>query len=437
MKHQRLFTILIILGFILDPSRFAIAETAESVNQQIANTNAQIQALDREIKQYQDQISETSQQSNTLANLIKELTLTRTKLTKEKEQTQKQITATGLVIGALSSDIDAQLQAISRSKESLKKMLKDLNQSDSTTMIEQFLSQESLADASREYNNTLTINEEVRKHIDELNIERNALVQSKTKKEDEQGKLTVFKKTLVQKEIAVTAAKKEKDTLLAETKNQESAYKKLLADREKKRDLFEKDLESYEAKLKFILNPNLLPTEGSGVLSWPLDTVFITQLFGKTVAAKRLYVSGSHSGVDFRASVGTPVKSMATGTVIGTGDTDLYCKGASFGKWVFIKYDNGLSSTFGHLSVIQATTNQKVSTGDIVGLSGNTGHSTGPHLHVTVYASQGADVKTVPSLSCSGKTFIMPIASTSAYLDPMSYLPPIAKAKVKNDVMKD
>ena len=122
---------------------------------------------------------------------------------------------------------------------------------------------------------------------------------------------------------------------------------------------------------------------------------------------------------------------MGSGTVIGTGDTDIYCKGASFGKWVFIKYDNGLSSTFGHLSVISSTAGQKVKTGDVVGLSGNTGHSTGPHLHVTVYASQGSDVKTVPSLSCNGKTFIMPIAPVNAYLDPMLYLPKISSNMVK------
>jgi hypothetical protein len=95
-----------------------------------------------------------------------------------------------------------------------------------------------------------------------------------------------LKKSLIEKKLAVDISKKEKDTLLIETKNKESNYKKLLADRIKKRDAFEKDLENYEAQLKFILNPNLLPTEGSGILSWPLDNVFVTQLFGKTISAK-------------------------------------------------------------------------------------------------------------------------------------------------------
>lgn len=407
------------------------AATIESVNQQISDINAQIEALDKEIAQYQEQVTQTNGEAKTLANLIKELTLTRNKLLKETQQTEKKIDATNLVIGKINDTITTEQESINNSKEVLRKIFRDLHQSDSTSLIEKLLTEENMVEASREYNNLLTINDKVNEHVLLLEEKQELLNKSKKEKEAEQEKLNLLKKTLQQKKQVVDITKKDKDTLLSETKNKESNYKKLLADRIKKRDAFEKDLENYEAQLKFILNPKLLPAEGSGILSWPLDKILVTQLFGKTVAAKRLYTSGSHSGVDFRASVGTPVKSMAPGTVIGTGDTDIYCKGASFGKWVFIKYDNGLSSVFGHLSLISSTAGQKVSTGDVVALSGNTGHSTGPHLHVTVYASDGADVKTVPSLSCSGKTFIMPIAAKDAYLDPMLYLPKALATMIK------
>ncbi len=71
---------------------------------------------------------------------------------------------------------------------------------------------------------------------------------------------------------------------------------------------------------------------------------------------------------------------MADGVVGGVGDTDVQCKGASFGKFVFIKYNNGLASTFGHLSLIKASKGQVVSRGDVVGYSGSTGYSTGTYL---------------------------------------------------------
>jgi murein DD-endopeptidase MepM/ murein hydrolase activator NlpD len=427
---------LIILSMVFSPS-MVVADQASEVQKQIEDTNKQIKELDTQIAKLEGQIATTSQEKNTLANLIKELTLTRNKLLKEKSQTEKKITATGLVINSLSSDINTKQKSINTGRASLENMIRELYKSDQVSWVEKVLSEESIADVSREYNNTITLNQQVRLHVQELLEEEQALAVSKTNKEAEQKNLKTLKQALTQKEAAINATKKEKDTLLTQTKNKEQAYQKLILENQKKRDAFEAQLASYESKLKFILNPNLLPTAGSGVLAWPLDTVFITQLFGKTVSSKRLYASGSHSGVDFRASVGTPVKSMGNGVVVGTGDTDLYCKGASFGKWVFIKYDNGLSSTFGHLSVISSSAGQKVSTGDIVALSGNTGHSTGPHLHVTVYASQGADVKTVPSISCNGHTYIMPIAPTAAYLDPMDYLPQISKSSVKNTAVKD
>ena len=57
-----------------------------------------------------------------------------------------------------------------------------------------------------------------------------------------------------------------------------------------------------------MIDPNCFPTAGKGILKYPLDNITVTQAFGRTVDAKKLYVSGTHNGVDFRASRGTPVK---------------------------------------------------------------------------------------------------------------------------------
>ncbi len=436
MKWSKGFLFLCFGVFLLF-TQSVCAETAETVHTQINNTTTQIKALNKEIEQYQKRISETGEQSRTLANLIKELTLTRNKLLKEAQVTEKKISITKDSIHAIDTTLTEDERRITLSKQALTKTFQEIWQQDHTPFIEKILLDTTIIDTSRDLNNMLDFKKRVHEDMVLLLQQQSALIDTKIKKEVEKQNLVTLKTTLDQKKLAVDITKKEKDTILKETKNKESNYKKLLADREKKRDAFEKELEVYEAQLKFILNPKVLPTEGKGVLAWPLDSVFVTQLFGKTVAAKRLYLSGSHSGVDFRAAVGTPVKSMGSGIVQGSGDTDLYCKGASFGKWVFIKYDNGLSSTYGHMSYISATTGQAVKAGDTVGLSGNSGHSTGPHLHVTVYASGGAEVKTVPSISCNGKTFTMPIASSSAYLDPMLYLPKIASSLIKSDTRKD
>ena len=414
MQKKIIYIIVLVLfcGNLLP--RYIFATTAESVNQKIKDVNAQIEALDREIKQYQSQISETNQQSNTLSNLIKELTLTRDKLLKETKQTEKKITATNIVITTLTDDIGERQKSINNSESAMNKMLRDLQLHDSDTFVEKILSKESFSDMNQEYNSTIAVNDKLRAFILDIKKEKEELELSKNQKQTEQQKLSKLKKSLVEQKVAVDITKKEKDTLLKETKNKESNYKKLLAERERQRDFFEKSLEEYEAQLKFILNPKSLP--GRGALSWPVENVRVTSLFGPRWGK-------FHYGTDFRASVGTKVMAMASGEVLGTGDTDVACRGASFGKWVFIKYNNGLSSTYGHLSFISSRVGQKVEAGDVVGLSGNTGSSTGPHLHVGVYASDGVKIETVPSKSCNGKIFTQPIAALNAYLDPMLYLP--------------
>lgn len=431
MSNKFLIIISLVFLILLGIKAPVFAITADEVREQMDDINEQIKQIDKEISKYQAQLEETGQQKNTLNTTIKELNLTRSKLLAEKNQIQKKINAANLIIKEIGNNIETKEESIKKSETSLKKMLYSLYQNENESFIEKVLSKEGLEEISREYNNTLAINDDVRNYIKELMGEKEELSDSKNKKLDEQNKLNNLKKTLIAKETVVLNTKKEKDALLAETKNKEVNYQKMLAEQIKKRDAFEKSLEDYESQLKFILNPKLLPEEGSEVLSWPLDYIFITQLFGVTSASRRLYASGSHSGVDFRASVGTEVKAMAQGTVMGTGDTDIYCKGASFGKWVFIKYDNGLSSTFGHLSAITVKTGQKVKADDLIALSGNTGHTTGPHLHITVYASDGVKIDKVPSISCNGKTFIMPIAAQSSYLDPMLYLPKVTSSMVK------
>lgn len=431
MKKSLFISFILFLGVILIFPLYIHAQTASELRAQIENTNSEIAKLDKEIKRLNEQITKTSTEKNTLTRAIKDLTLKRDKLLKEKTQTEKKIKATGLVITTLNDKISVQNNILNKSKESLSSLIYKLYQQDNDLLINKILAQNNLSDLSREYNNIISLNRDIKEYILDVNEKKESLTQTKNIKEDEKDALDKLKKTLTVKQIEIEKNKKEKDSLLTQTKNQESNYKKLLEERIKQRDAFEKSLADYENQLKFILNPKLLPKEGARVFSWPLEKVFITQLFGYTSSSKRLYRSGTHSGVDFRAPIGTPVMAMASGVVVGTGDTDEYCKGASFGKWVFIKYNNGLSSTYGHLSSINATAGEKVKAGDIVALSGNTGHSTGPHLHVTVYASDGAEVKKVPSLSCNGKSFIMPIAASSAYLDPMLYLPKITSDMVK------
>ena len=85
-----------------------------------------------------------------------------------------------------------------------------------------------------------------------------------------------------------------------------------------------------------------------------------------------------HSGLDIGAPVGTPVKAPAPGTVVFAGTHPEY------GQTLIVDHGNDTTSLYGHLSRLNVTVNQTVHRGDVVALSGNTGRSSGPHLHYEI-----------------------------------------------------
>src|SRR5215470_7661921 len=85
-----------------------------------------------------------------------------------------------------------------------------------------------------------------------------------------------------------------------------------------------------------------------------------------------------HSGLDIGAPVGTPVKSPAPGTVVFAGIHPEY------GQTLIIDHGHETKSLYGHLSKLQASVNQTVQRGEVIALSGNTGRSSGPHLHYEI-----------------------------------------------------
>ncbi|NGO71735.1 M23 family metallopeptidase [Streptomyces boncukensis] len=90
-----------------------------------------------------------------------------------------------------------------------------------------------------------------------------------------------------------------------------------------------------------------------------------------------------HSGQDFAVPVGTDVHAVHGGTVVkagGNGAGD----GPAYGKAIVIRHANGTYSQYAHLSGIKVSAGQQVKTGQKVGDSGNTGNSSGPHLHFEI-----------------------------------------------------
>ncbi|MFJ7421359.1 M23 family metallopeptidase [Streptomyces uncialis] len=116
--------------------------------------------------------------------------------------------------------------------------------------------------------------------------------------------------------------------------------------------------------------------------------------------------ASKHSGQDFAIPTGTPVMSVSGGTVVkagpnGGGD------GPAYGNAVVVKHNNGKYSQYAHLSKVNVSVGQKVNAGTVIALSGNTGNSSGPHLHFEIRTTPnyGSSVNPAAYLSSMGVKF--------------------------------
>lgn len=400
------------------------AESAEveQLRSQINNHTEQIANLEKEIAQYQKSLNATAKQASTLKNELNILDTERKKLAAEIKLTESKISQTNLRIKQLAIDIGNKDDSIKDHQAALSESLRIIRNVENESLTEIMLAQDSLASFVANQDRYLSLQGKVNSEIASLRDLKTELSDTKAATEVEQKKLISLNNDLGDQKKLADQNRKAKNDLLTQTKNTEANYTRLIADRQAKKEAFERELFLFESQLKIAIDKSLLPGRGTSALAWPLANVFITQMFGRTVDSVRLYASGTHNGVDFRASVGTPVMAAASGVVWATGDTDAQPGCYSYGKWVLVKHNNGLSTLYGHLSLIKVSPNQPISTGQLVGYSGNTGYTTGPHLHLTVYATQGVRVQKYES-SKFCKNVVVPIADINAYLDPLDYLP--------------
>jgi len=422
-RNTILFLICLFCLFVFSLGHFVFADEADDLRRQIDERSANIKALETEIAKYQAEANKTSAAALTLANTIKTLQSTGKKLDTDIKLTQTRISAASLTIQKLSNDIDDKETRIQKSREAISEQLRLLNESDFITPIHSFLGNKNISDAWNDVSQVINLQISLRDHITSLSGTRQELQSDKYATEERKNDLKEFSDTLSDQKKVVAANTSEKNSLLSETKNQEAAFQAIVQQKKEAKVALEKEVFEYESKLKYILDPSSIPVAGSSPFSWPLSDVYITQQFGKTSASGRLYASGSHNGTDFKALMGTAIYALADGTISGTGDTDVTCPRASFGRWILVKHDNGLAATFGHLSVVSVKERARVKKGDIIGYSGNTGYSTGPHLHISIYPNDAVNAVNRASASCAGKTYYMPIAAVNAYLDPMQYFP--------------
>jgi murein DD-endopeptidase MepM/ murein hydrolase activator NlpD len=181
-------------------------------------------------------------------------------------------------------------------------------------------------------------------------------------------RLEVTRSTLESREGALVAARATRRKTLNSVQGELDQHEEVAADLRA-----EIAQEIAEATGGVALPGGPLPSPSAAGFIWPVEGT-LTSGFG--------YRWGRmHEGIDISVPEGTPIRAAADGTVILMQSE---YESGGYGNYTCIDHGGGLSTCYAHQSSFATSVGAQVSQGDVIGLSGNTGHSTGPHLHFEV-----------------------------------------------------
>jgi murein DD-endopeptidase MepM/ murein hydrolase activator NlpD len=440
-------TIMTVVIYLIPNTSYLIPVAAQTTSTSTASTglqakidqrNSDIANLDAQIKGYQTQINSLGTQATSLSATIKAMDLNRKQLEAKIAVTQDQISEKSYEIQRFGTQIGTKQSDIEDDQRIIKQTFLTLEQQGDRSLPEVLLGSDSISQALTALDSLGILQKSVYDRIGSLNTDKSTLETNMTASQKAKSDLLALNKQLADQRAIVLSTAAEQNQLLKQTSQSQASYRQLLATKQAEEAAMQEEINQYELQLHLSVNASQIPHTGSGVLTWPLDNTYpnscpppsgsflscITQYFGNTpfaTANPQIYGGIGHDGVDFRASIGTPVKAALSGVIVGVENTDSYPGCYSFGKWIMIKHDDGLSTLYAHLSLQSVSVGQQVTTGQLIGYSGNTGYTTGPHLHFGVYATAGTVIKLfTQSKHCQGAT--IPVADFSAYLNPLSYL---------------
>ena len=357
---RRVWCLLLALVMTAAMLFFPRGASADSLSNQLAQAQEKAAELKQQLKQAQEKEYDAIYQKNLLDQR-------NTVLLSQIEVLNAQIGETEAQIEQTKADEQTQYEAFCRQvrEEEERGTVSYWSVLFKATGFDDLLSRLDFVNEIMDYNQSII--DKLRQTRQSLVIHQEELAQHKSELEATQAEL--------EEQLALATEILQKYTADA------AAAKKLYEEEEAQAAAIEKQMKE-EAERARLAN---LPSAGSGGYIWPTNvTRIITSPIGYRSAASTNYVgSTNHKGVDIGAYYGSNILAAKAG-VVSIACTDEW--GGGYGNYVVILHgSNGSYTLYGHMSRVLVTAGQQVSQGQVIGLVGSTGNSTGPHIHFEVH----------------------------------------------------
>ncbi|MFO0704394.1 MAG: peptidoglycan DD-metalloendopeptidase family protein [Candidatus Andersenbacteria bacterium] len=359
------------------------ARSVDEITSEINSLTGEVNRLDGEISKLQAQLEQKRSEIRSLSNDISTLTTEIDEIGLQVQNTQLKIQRTQTEIEKTEIEIKTKEREIQKTKKVLAEYIRLINDSDNVNTFEILLSGKSFSDMLNQFEYTETLQKKTQESLELIKQLKSDLEQRQAELEQQRNEAISLQAQLEGQRDALAEKRAEKDRLLALSKDQEASYQDLLVQNEKQQQSVLKEIRSLETELGNQTGgiPAGAPPAGSGVLA-PPNNGTITQDYGMTSYAQAgAYAGAGHNGLDFAAPLGSPVFASADGVVSGVGDLG----GFAYGRWISVHHDElGFDTLYGHLLSQKVSVGQHVKRGQIIGLVGSTGYSSGPHTHFMV-----------------------------------------------------
>lgn len=357
--------ILATLFILLTIPKFLIADDDLEKEKKILNS------LKSSLQSFQNKLKETISYKDTILGEIDEIESKIKNVTLKIADLERKINDTKNKIELLENNISLTQLEIEKDKEMIGEKLFLVYKIKNELPFDIYFSSKSISELFTRINFLNILMRSNRESLEELRIKEINLKNQKENLEKEKKNL----------ELLLKENEKLKNNLLEEEKKRENLLKDLLSKEEqykKEIEIYRRKIEEQEQKIQEIIRKaefaKKLPEVGN--IIWPVKGHIVSP-FGMRIHP--IYRQWHfHNGADIDAPEGTPIKAVADGIVIYAGWL------GSYGIVVFLRHGGNITTVYAHMKYFTVELNQYVKQGDIIGYVGNTGLSTGPHLHFEI-----------------------------------------------------
>ena len=355
----------------------SFSDDIDSLNQDINDKRNDIEKLNSRIDGYKEKIKQKQSEKVSLAGEMDLLDNRIAKTELEIEETNEEVNLLNIEMNLLEKEIHIIDSKLSQDKELIVSILQEVQVMDNNFPIQVFFGTDSFSKLFDRLDYLETINTDLKKSVDSAKLSRENAVYKRGNLGSKQDQLKDLELSLKKERTELESNIGAKEVLLDATQRSESQFKALLDDLKQEQSFISNEIISIQTEIEGRLSKHD-DVGDSSVLSWPIDPSIrgISATFhDPTYPYRHLF---EHSGLDLPAKTGTPISSVAPGYVAWAR------KGRLYGNYVMIIHANGLASLYAHMSATYVQADEFVPRGKKIGAVGNTGLSTGPHLHFEV-----------------------------------------------------